>query len=85
MRHFVLALLLMTPATAHDWYPTECCNNRDCKPVDCDTLIERPDGSVIDADGRIYSNKDVKVSKDLECHTCVAYGKPLCVFLSRGS
>jgi hypothetical protein len=22
------------PAVVHDWYPKECCNNRDCAPVE---------------------------------------------------
>lgn len=30
----VLLLPWPTPATAHGWYPRECCNDLDCAPVD---------------------------------------------------
>jgi hypothetical protein len=28
------ALFWSEPARAHDWYPKECCNARDCAPVE---------------------------------------------------
>jgi hypothetical protein len=42
-----LALLLaLPPATlAHDWYPLECCSDRDCAPAD--TVERREDGSYL--------------------------------------
>lgn len=30
-------------ASAHDWYPRECCSDRDCGPAD--TVVRRDDGS----------------------------------------
>jgi hypothetical protein len=30
---------------AHDWYPLECCAERDCAPAD--TVLRRPDGSYL--------------------------------------
>jgi hypothetical protein len=32
-------------APAHDWYPNECCNDRDCAPAD--TVVRRDDGSYV--------------------------------------
>ncbi len=31
---FLAALLVATPAAAHDWYPHECCHDQDCAAVD---------------------------------------------------
>jgi hypothetical protein len=32
-------------ALAHDWYPLECCADRDCAPAD--TVVRRDDGSYL--------------------------------------
>ena len=32
-------------APAHDWYPVECCSERDCAPAD--TVLRREDGSYV--------------------------------------
>jgi hypothetical protein len=32
-------------ALAHDWYPLECCAERDCAPAD--TVVRREDGSYL--------------------------------------
>jgi hypothetical protein len=32
-------------ALAHDWYPLECCSDRDCGPAD--TVVRRDDGSYL--------------------------------------
>jgi hypothetical protein len=32
-------------ARAHQWYPRECCSERDCAPAD--TVVRRPDGSYL--------------------------------------
>jgi hypothetical protein len=32
-------------ALAHDWYPLECCAERDCAPAD--TVVRRDDGSYL--------------------------------------
>ena len=31
---FLAAMLVATPAVAHDWYPMECCHSMDCAPVE---------------------------------------------------
>ena len=39
-------LLALPPGTlAHDWYPQECCSDRDCAPAD--TVVRRDDGSYL--------------------------------------
>lgn len=39
---FLAALLAVTPAQAHDWYPMECCSWRDCGPVTNVEIIPAP-------------------------------------------
>jgi hypothetical protein len=39
-------LLALAPsASAHDWYPLECCSEQDCAPAD--TVVRREDGSYL--------------------------------------
>ena len=38
-------LLYICGAAAHDWYPLECCSERDCAPAD--TVVRREDGSYL--------------------------------------
>jgi len=44
---FTVAALLLcrSGGAAHDWYPIECCSNRDCAPAD--TVVRRDDGSYL--------------------------------------
>jgi hypothetical protein len=61
-------------ARAHDWYPLECCSDRDCAPAD--TVLRREDGSflvtargmsvVIPADYQRWRN-----SPDGRIHVCI--------------
>ena len=42
------SIALLAPpvdAQAHDWYPLECCSDRDCAPAD--TVERRDDGSYL--------------------------------------
>ena len=67
--------LLAHPQAAHphDWYPIECCSDRDCAPAD--TVVRRDDGSylvtsrgmsaVIPSDYRQWRN-----SPDGRIHVC---------------
>jgi hypothetical protein len=38
------ALLFSGAAHAHSWYPKNCCNDADCRPVPCDELVETRNG-----------------------------------------
>jgi len=41
-----VGVLASLPSTlAHDWYPLECCSDRDCAPAD--TVVRREDGSIL--------------------------------------
>lgn len=43
-RKWLLAALLAvaTPASAHDWYPIECCHGMDCAPVEKVEILSPP-------------------------------------------
>src|SRR3954467_416575 len=35
------------PSTAHDWYPLDCCSNKDCRAlveINGETVLEGPEG-----------------------------------------
>jgi hypothetical protein len=42
---WVSALAPLGRAFAHDWYPLECCAEKDCAPAD--TVVRREDGSYL--------------------------------------
>lgn len=68
------SLALTVVAHAHDWYPRECCSDRDCAPAD--TVVRRDDGSyfvtsrgmsvVIPADYNKWRS-----SPDARIHVCI--------------
>jgi len=79
----VTLVLLATPVLAHDapatvaypngWsYPTNCCSDRDCKPIPADAIRERPQGYVIRNTGEVvgYGDGRIKISPDGEYHWC---------------
>jgi hypothetical protein len=86
---FVAAMLLVSAAAAHDWYPRECCHDVDCAPVErAETLA---DGSL-----RLTSRVGTTVvpvsfprqpSPDHQMHICmVRYShfddmRPVCLFV----
>jgi len=39
-------MLVNGTATAHSWYPHECCSENDCHPVPCAELVLTPEGDV---------------------------------------
>jgi hypothetical protein len=70
-----VGLLVWPHATrGHDWYPIECCSERDCAPAD--TVVRRDDGSyfitsrgmsvTIPADYQKWRN-----SPDERIHVCI--------------
>lgn len=46
-----LLLILTTPSHSHSWYDTDCCDTRDCRPLEPDEV--RSDG----AGGYIWESK----------------------------
>ena len=86
----VIAVMLMIPAaTAHEWYPRECCGKMDCAPVE--RVEQLSDGSL-----RVTSRVGItdvpasfprQMSPDHQMHICmVRYShfdgmRPVCLFV----
>ena len=81
------ALMLVSgAATAHSWYPKECCHDNDCRPVPCAELTVTNLGlmwrSVV-----IFNEIQTRDSPDQLCHVCVKSQTgympylPICVFV----
>jgi len=68
------ALMLVTgAATAHSWYPQECCHDNDCRPVPCAELSYH--GKDVVWRKHIYfSGSTIRESRDGSCHVCVKEG-----------
>ena len=83
----LLALLLLAaaPASAHSWYPEECCKQKHCHPAPCDAI--KPDGAGFwwfdDATQQriFFEHGQVKSSQDDLCHVCVMGWTGVCIFL----
>jgi hypothetical protein len=66
------------PAKAHDWYPIECCNSKDCAPVE-NVTWSMPTGAgmqqlvVTSKHGTAIVPTDfpVRESKDGRMHVCI--------------
>jgi hypothetical protein len=68
----------------HDWYPKECCEGQDCRPVSCTEITEEPDFYVwhnlrFQKHGKLP--KVVRPSPDDHCHVCAIPPNPYCIFL----
>ena len=85
-------LLLVSSATAHEWYPIECCSDNDCAPI---PLLETPregGGGFTLLDGRFIPYRDLRNSPDAQWHLCeqkwpadnVAARKILCTYAPIG-
>ena len=71
-RIVLLLLILISPATAHEWYPVACCGGRDCGPINPSRVVALPDGGY-KVDGIfIVSAGDVHFSLDGRFHACFA-------------
>lgn len=93
MRMVIVALALaagtaaLTPATAHDWYPLECCSQKDCAPVPPASVKRTPQGWRLPS-GHVLAYDDPRV-KPLPpgrtgVHVCETQDKdrrPLCLFI----
>jgi hypothetical protein len=82
------SVLLSSAAYSHSWYPKDCCQGQDCRPVPCDELVETRHGlmwrGVV-----IFNETQVKPSLDQFCHVCAKEQQgsiipylPLCVFVA---
>ncbi|HWV83037.1 MAG TPA: hypothetical protein VNZ50_16520 [Hyphomicrobiaceae bacterium] len=84
----LLALMVPAPASAHDWYPIECCSGLDCAPVDQaefqggDTLIVTSKHGT----GIVPASMARRESRDNRMHVCMRKSwdgqmRVICVFL----
>jgi hypothetical protein len=76
----ILAFFLFTtPALSHSWYPSDCCSGKDCKPVECDQLVETRNGIVYK--DKLFTRDKIRPTQDFNCHICMNEELgPLCVF-----
>ena len=90
----VWAAVQMPQAVAHDWYPIECCADRDCAPAD--TVVRRADEieswrrQVVSQEGRVEQRvramqmdpSEEVLDREFPMHTarCNDYNHP-CQFL----
>ena len=65
--------ILSTSVNAHDWYPKECCSNKDCAPV-----LGQPkwlSNSRVEATTKfgtaVFTKNKWRISKDCQYHACM--------------
>lgn len=85
----ILALVVFAcdRASAHDWYPLECCSQKDCAPVAPGSVKRTPQGWRLPS-GHVLPYDDARV-KPLPpgrtgvhvCETQDAARRPLCLFI----
>ncbi len=84
-------------ASAHDWYPHECCHDKDCAPVESMTRIAPAgDGTpymvVTSKHGKAILRRDfpTRESKDSRMHVCLGQydtgeKEVMCLFIPPGT
>lgn len=94
---FLLSLLLLSqPSLAHDWYPLECCSEKDCEPMSA-TDLERDGDEWILPNGERIHNDFARESRDHQFHWCRyiyhddtrspvirPFNRPICFFVPTG-
>lgn len=79
MKHAALAglalLALGAAASAHSWYPYDCCSDRDCWPMGQDADAREPDPQIVPGgyrthDGIFVAERDTRPSRDGRFHVC---------------
>jgi hypothetical protein len=77
MKFILIAALLLV----HEWYPQNCCSDKDCRPVPCEEI--HSDGDKWEWHKLTIDKFKTQVSPDGKCHVCpLPYvGILLCVFM----
>ena len=76
---FLFLGLLTSLAFGHEWYPTYCCSEQDCKQVLCSYIEPLSNGTYKFLD-LIF--KTATPSPDNACHVCInATNEPKCLFI----
>ena len=86
MRAFLALMLMFSTASAHDWYPRECCSGQDCAPIATPEVAVGNGGYTIKATGEFVAHKDTRISQDDQYHICRVggVGRILCFFYPIG-
>lgn len=71
-------------ARAHDWYPYDCCSDKDCAPIAESAVQFTPAGWLVRRTGETIPFDAVRTSPDGQFHLCSRGGKPdgktICLF-----
>lgn len=78
MTGFLTAISLLI--LAHSWYDPWCCNDKDCRPVPCEELVEQRDGTYRYQNYVVPRDK-VKNSQDAQCHICIYNDQGRCAYI----
>lgn len=82
---------LNTALSAHDWYPYDCCSEKDCHPIPCEAIKEQ--GKNLVYNGYTFFEDMIKPSLDGQCHVCISNEVPNpdftpfphCIFIQQNS
>ena len=68
-------------ARAHEWYPRECCSDKDCKAMPLDQTPTATQSGWLLYDGKIWPYTSTRTAPDGKFHECVTpAGTRLCLF-----
>lgn len=96
MRAAVILLIALIPglASAHSFYPLECCSDRDCYPVPVERVKTVPGGWLVEG-GTFIAYGEARPSPDGRFHICrredgkggliTIPGKPACFWAPMGA
>lgn len=77
---------LSSPAHGHDWYDRDCCDTRDCHPIDAARVQIVQDGYLLDGKWLYtWGENGLRPSQDGGYSTCDPYPdvKPRCLYVPR--
>lgn len=75
--------LLNAEVSAHNWYPPDCCHNRDCAPVLDIERLDTGDFRVRSIHGTATVTPQTRLleSQDAQPHVCIREGRAVCYFI----
>ena len=74
--------LLISCASSHEWYPTECCGGGptgDCRPIPCGEVSYDAKSDIWEWQGHKFFK--TRTSEDGLCHVCVHNDLAVCLFV----
>lgn len=96
-----LALALIRPVAAHDWYENACCSDKDCAPIDAAAVGEDAAGTTVTFAGGQHpqlpagmpartwrvTESQKRPSRDGRYHACIAPGgaRLICLYVPLSS